>query len=222
MPKISAPPIIDLHEAVHNWFELSYAQYLTIPRSVLQSMPPEWQARFVQCLDELDELIDWRPADGRYWVELRGSDGRFASDPLMDYERGRRRIPLREPYLSFPDMLKWLVSTMEKTAVRICVILPDAQRHAVLIKDEVINHFNYHAKQTGAMFDARWTANRHSMMLPNGSGLTFGSVADRGHQHRLRGIEFDHLLVHHTVTYQVDLILPSINYTGDHRIFFDR
>lgn len=59
-------------------------------------MPPEWQARFVQCLEELDEAIDWRPEEGRYWVRLKDSKGRFVEDPLMDYERGRRAIPMRD------------------------------------------------------------------------------------------------------------------------------
>jgi len=78
---------------IHNWFELSYAQYLTIPRSVLQSMPTEWQERFVKCLEELDEKIDWRPKEGRYWVKLKDANGRYVKDDLMDYERGRRKIP---------------------------------------------------------------------------------------------------------------------------------
>ena len=86
-------------EPIHDWFELTYAQYLTIPRSVLQSMPVEWQARFVKCLQELDDAIDWRPKEGRYWVVLAGEE--FYSleqelpDEFRDYERGRRRIPLR-------------------------------------------------------------------------------------------------------------------------------
>ena len=80
-------------EAIHGFFELTYAQYLTIPRSVLQSMSPEWQRRLVKCLEELDETIDWRPKSGRYWVKLKDGKGRFANDPLMDYERGRRKIP---------------------------------------------------------------------------------------------------------------------------------
>jgi hypothetical protein len=42
-------PQLDL-QIVHGWFELSYAQYLTVPRSVLEAMPQEWQARFVHCL----------------------------------------------------------------------------------------------------------------------------------------------------------------------------
>lgn len=79
-------------EPIHGWFELSYAQYLTIPRSVLQSMPREWQAKFARLLDQLDETIDWRPKEGRYWVGLKDERGRFVHDPLMDYERGRRRV----------------------------------------------------------------------------------------------------------------------------------
>lgn len=95
-------------DPVHTWFELSYAQYLTIPRSALQSMPAEWQQRFVQCLEELDEAIDWRPEEGCYKVELREleqvwSEGSYEyewgdqiDDPLADYQRGRRRLPVKE------------------------------------------------------------------------------------------------------------------------------
>jgi hypothetical protein len=80
---------------IHTWFELTYAQYLTIPRSVLQSMPDEWQTKFVDLIDELDETIDWRPKSGRYWVELRDENGKITRCPFKDYERGRRQIPHR-------------------------------------------------------------------------------------------------------------------------------
>lgn len=93
-------------DIVHQWFGLSYAQYLTVPRSVLQSMPEDWQQRFVDCLNELDEAIDWPPKNGTYRVQLMTTrqnyeEGGFVEtvwdkeleDPLMDYERGRRRIP---------------------------------------------------------------------------------------------------------------------------------
>lgn len=82
-------------EAIHTWFELSYAQYLTVPRTALQSMPDEWQDKFVNLLNELDDRIDWRPTEGCYWVTLRGDDGRIRRDPLADYERGRRRLESR-------------------------------------------------------------------------------------------------------------------------------
>lgn len=74
---------------VHAWFELSYAQYLTVPRSVLQIMPREWQERFAACLRELDATIDWRPNEGRYWVQLKDGAGRYVSDPFMKYRTPR-------------------------------------------------------------------------------------------------------------------------------------
>lgn len=96
-------------EPIHEWFELTYAQYLTIPRSVLQSMPLHWQTRFVQCLKELDDSIDWRPdSEKQYRVglwklgDVENEDGEMeyswlheVDDPLMDYERGRRRLTLK-------------------------------------------------------------------------------------------------------------------------------
>jgi hypothetical protein len=77
---------------VSQFFELSYAQFLTIPRIFLEHMPPEWQTAFVRLLDELDETFDWRPAAGRqYWVTMRSTaDGKFLRLPCLvcDYRRG--------------------------------------------------------------------------------------------------------------------------------------
>jgi hypothetical protein len=70
---------------IHDWFELTYAQYLTVPRSIMQRMPVAWQQQMAQLLTELDEAFDWRPHEGRYWVELRNASGKFVSDPLKEY-----------------------------------------------------------------------------------------------------------------------------------------
>ena len=78
---------------IHDWFELTYAQYLPVPRSVMQSMAVSWQREMVDLLGELGETIDWLPKDGCYWVSLRDCKGRYQHDPLGDYERGRRYIP---------------------------------------------------------------------------------------------------------------------------------
>lgn len=43
---------------IHGFFGLSYANYLVVPRAVLQSMPLEWQERFVACLRELGHTFD--------------------------------------------------------------------------------------------------------------------------------------------------------------------
>lgn len=73
---------------IAEWFELSYAQFLTVPRLVMESMPTEWQRKMTALLQEMDETFDWRPSDGRYWVKLKDDNGRFAEAPLGDYRRG--------------------------------------------------------------------------------------------------------------------------------------
>lgn len=38
---------------IHTWFGLTYSNYLVLPRTLLQSMPDEWQERFVGVLEKL-------------------------------------------------------------------------------------------------------------------------------------------------------------------------
>lgn len=83
-------------EPIHEWFELTYSAYLVLPRSVLQSMPAQWQTRFVELLMQLDAAADGlegMPAS--YRVTPLGEAGRRVDDPYRDYERGRRRIALK-------------------------------------------------------------------------------------------------------------------------------
>lgn len=84
------------HEKLHGWFNLTYASYLTIPRTVLQSMPDKIQGRLADVLAEMDAFVDtrnfsWPPEGAVSVVQLR-KDGRFIKDELCDYERGRRRL----------------------------------------------------------------------------------------------------------------------------------
>lgn len=45
-----------LHDMdIHTFFGLSYCNYLVLNRSLLQSMPMEWQHKFVRLLNELDD-----------------------------------------------------------------------------------------------------------------------------------------------------------------------
>lgn len=78
---------------IHYYFGLSYANYLVLPRTVLQSMPHDWQAKFVEMLKQIPYVIDeeWSP-EGGYRVIALTENGRFAKDPYGDYERGRRRL----------------------------------------------------------------------------------------------------------------------------------
>ena len=50
---------------INEWFELSYAQFLTVPRLVMESMPGRWQKEMAELLTEMDATFDWRPKNGR-------------------------------------------------------------------------------------------------------------------------------------------------------------
>lgn len=59
------PPDNRLDGAVHEWFELSYSNYLVLPRTLMQSMPEQWQERMVACLREIEQVYRATPqADG--------------------------------------------------------------------------------------------------------------------------------------------------------------
>lgn len=86
--------------AIHDWFGLTYASYLVLPRVLLQEMPGDWQATLV---DLLEQMADRFNTDGHtdYSVQLRDGRGRFLRDPLSNYrhpDQGyinsiRRRAP---------------------------------------------------------------------------------------------------------------------------------
>ena len=75
-------------EPVNDWFELSYASYLTLPRSLLEAMPVPWQERLVLLLTELEAEfpVSW-PPEGKYRVSLVAPSGRFMKDALAEYRR---------------------------------------------------------------------------------------------------------------------------------------
>jgi len=49
--------VIMVNTPIHDWFEISYAHYLTIPRLVMESMPAEWQEKMVALLQEMDDTF---------------------------------------------------------------------------------------------------------------------------------------------------------------------
>lgn len=87
-------------DALHLHFGLSYANYLTVPRSALQSMPDEWQGWLAVLLEQLDAAcvehgIAWPPEGFWVRVELRPDSERDIPeyrDDLSRYDRGRRRL----------------------------------------------------------------------------------------------------------------------------------
>jgi hypothetical protein len=86
-------------EPIHSYFELTYAQYLVTPRSLLQSMSSEWQQKFVILMRELDNSFSEEyqlPKGLEYTVILKDEKGKIHSiceDTCHIYDRGRRIIP---------------------------------------------------------------------------------------------------------------------------------
>lgn len=56
-------------EAIHLHFGLSYSTHMVLPRTLLQSMPDAWQARFVALVDELAEAFQHVPQPEAYKVD---------------------------------------------------------------------------------------------------------------------------------------------------------
>lgn len=72
-----------LQGPMHSFFGLSYANYLVLPRSLIQLMPVEWQERLKTCLEEMH--VNFEQDADNYSVQLRDENGRFIKDPLAAY-----------------------------------------------------------------------------------------------------------------------------------------
>lgn len=81
-------------QPIHEWFGLSYASYLVLPRSVLQSMPDEWQSKLVELLDQIDSTLDICDFP-KYRVKAVTDNSKFTKCPFQNYERGRRQLPFK-------------------------------------------------------------------------------------------------------------------------------
>jgi hypothetical protein len=83
---------------VHDFFGLSYANYLVLPRTLLQSCSVETQKRLCDALECI--YLEEEKGIGSHWpqnahidVKLRDSaTGKYFKDGLADYDRGRRRL----------------------------------------------------------------------------------------------------------------------------------
>jgi len=86
------------HEYIHKWFGLSYANYLVIPRTLLQSCSETTQKKLVDALDaiyreESKNMPNNWPVNAQIRVQLRdNTTGRFIKDEMADYQRGRRKL----------------------------------------------------------------------------------------------------------------------------------
>lgn len=83
-------------DPVHEYFALSYCGFVVLHRSIMQSMPVEWQREMVRLLRQADEAASDLPGmPDRFSLMARDQKGRIVRDPYLDYERGRRRVELR-------------------------------------------------------------------------------------------------------------------------------
>lgn len=98
-------------DPIHGWFELSYSNYLVLNRSVMQSMPHEWQDRMVALLREATDRTRNLEFPYTYAVSPKNSDGRFVKDPIPHYNRGRARVELAPPS---PPLEELIAESFEK------------------------------------------------------------------------------------------------------------
>jgi hypothetical protein len=71
--------------AIHAFFGLTYADYLVVPRTVLQSMPLNWQEHFVALLRQVEETFPDLPTPA-YDVRVlaRGPELIFVDPPCSE------------------------------------------------------------------------------------------------------------------------------------------
>lgn len=97
--KNKAPWEHELCEApIHVWFGMERANYLVIPRTLLQSLSKETQLDLCRALEKAAEeerqhmSHPW-PHEANIKVQLQDPvTGRFMKDPIANYERGRRKL----------------------------------------------------------------------------------------------------------------------------------
>ncbi|MBQ0398077.1 hypothetical protein AB6H26_19995 [Providencia hangzhouensis] len=75
-----------------DWFGLSYASFLTVPRVLMHEMPAEWQDKMAALLHEYDETFDTSSVVDSVSVVGRDSDGKLAKLPdyILNYRHPDR------------------------------------------------------------------------------------------------------------------------------------
>lgn len=87
---------MDESQSMEEFWGISRAEYLTLPRSIIQLMPKKWQDKLAELLNEMSESADWHPeGEDSYWVILGRPDPETEEiidipDPLKDYRHGNK------------------------------------------------------------------------------------------------------------------------------------
>jgi hypothetical protein len=79
-------------DPVHQWFGLTYASYLVLPRSALQQIDPKLQRKLVEALTEITDRYDWPNSNADYQVTMRDDKGRYQRDLLSNYRHPEFKI----------------------------------------------------------------------------------------------------------------------------------
>lgn len=110
---------------IHTYFGLSYATHLVDPRTLLQSMPPQWQERFTELLTELVDAFDGTPRAEAYIVQAAEEK---EAGTLTAVERRAARISKDEHgALSHTTLLGEVTETADDEMVLVPV--PDPVPH---------------------------------------------------------------------------------------------
>ena len=74
-------------DCLWDWFGLSYASFLVLPRVLMHQMPPEWQSQMVKLLRECDETFNTSPAFHSVIVSAKDKNNRFVKMPeyILNY-----------------------------------------------------------------------------------------------------------------------------------------
>lgn len=93
--------VLEDDRPIHTFFGLSYANYLVLPRSVMQAMPTGWQRQMVHLLERVQEKFGDLYSNRLYDVKLvadsdaeTGEAIAYEPDPLANY---RQPIPELRP-----------------------------------------------------------------------------------------------------------------------------
>jgi hypothetical protein len=99
LPDVYATRDFQVDGPVHEFFELTYSNYLVLPRAIMQSMPTSWQREMVNLLEEARracETAGVRVAES-YAVRATDTKGRYAFDPTPHYQHaGNVLLPPRK------------------------------------------------------------------------------------------------------------------------------
>lgn len=82
------------YDRLWDYFGLSYASWLTMPRVLMHAMPDGWQDRMASLLEEYDAQWDFSRLDADYGTTVRVTvNGRLVKTPdwLLNYRHPDRR-----------------------------------------------------------------------------------------------------------------------------------